>query len=107
MPSLNLSSIFSLSSHTQNYHPTSLRKKIKVWQVCPTTLLKLPQDWITCIEKGGPNKLSSNYHNIVSAGQSVLEKLLIDKKNNNNEIPETEVLPGINMNFIIRFLLGE
>ena len=60
---------------------------MKVWQVFPTTLLKLPQNWIICIEKGGPNKLS---------GQSVLEKLLINKKNNNNnEIPETEVLPAL------------
>ena len=25
------------------------------WEVCPTTLLKLPQDCVICIEKGSPN----------------------------------------------------
>ena len=52
MPSLNLSSIFLLKSHSQNYHPTFSRKRMGVWEVCPTTLLKLPQNWEICDEKG-------------------------------------------------------
>ena len=41
-----------LKSHIQNYHLTSLRKRIgrwEVWEVCPATLLKLPQYCTICI----------------------------------------------------------
>ena len=36
-----------LKSHTQNYHPASLRKRsMGGWEVCPkTTLLNLRQNW--------------------------------------------------------------
>ena len=44
-----------LKSHTQNYHPTSLRKRIAG---CPTTLLKYPQNKVICIEKGVPNNFA-------------------------------------------------
>ena len=46
-----------LKSHIQNYHPTSLKKRMGLagWEVYPTTLLKLPQNWVICIEKGYPN----------------------------------------------------
>ena len=43
-----------LKSHTQNYHPTSLRNRIEGQEVCPATLHKLPHNWIIC-KKGGPN----------------------------------------------------
>ena len=58
MSSLNISSIFLLKYHTQNYHPTSLRKRIGVWEVYPKTILKLPQNWKICIEKGGSNNFA-------------------------------------------------
>ena len=42
--------------HIQNYHPTSLRKRIGGWEVClKITLLNLRQNWVIRIEKGGPN----------------------------------------------------
>ena len=41
--------------HTQNYHPTSLRKRIGGWEVClKITLLNLRQNWVIHIEKGAP-----------------------------------------------------
>ena len=56
MPSLNLSSIFLLKSHTQNY---PLKKEDgRGREGCPTTLLKLRQNWVICIEKGRPNNLA-------------------------------------------------
>ena len=57
MPLLNLSSIFLLKSYTQNYHPTSLKKIMVDWEVCPITLLKLPQNWVICVEKSAPATL--------------------------------------------------
>ena len=57
MSSLNLSSIFLPKSQTQSYYPTFLRKKIESWEVCATTLFKLPQNWLICIEKVGPNNI--------------------------------------------------
>ena len=47
-----------LKNHTQNYHSTSLGRRMRGWRVCPTTLLKLPQSWVTCIEKGDPNNFA-------------------------------------------------
>ena len=67
MPSLNLSSIFSLKRHTQIYYLNSLRKRMGGWEVYPTA--------------------PSSFHNI---GQSVLQILSINKKNV-NEIPDIEV----------------
>ena len=32
-----------LESQTQKYHRTSLRNRMRGWEVCTTTLLKLPQ----------------------------------------------------------------
>ena len=55
---INLSPTFLLKSHTQNFHPTSLRKRMGVWEVCPTTLPKLLQNWVICIKKGGPNNFA-------------------------------------------------
>ena len=68
-PSLNLSSIFLLKSHTLNYHPTSVRKRMEVGRfaqqlclsyhkmgqsvlkrVAPTTFVKFSQYWAICIE---------------------------------------------------------
>ena len=49
---------FFMKSLTQNYHPISLRKRMRVWVVSPTTLLKLPQNWVICIQKGGPNNFA-------------------------------------------------
>ena len=54
MPSSNLSSIFLLKSHTQNYHCTSLRRRMGNWEVCSKTLLKLHKNWVSCIGKCGP-----------------------------------------------------
>ena len=34
-----------LKSQTQKYHPTSLRNRMRGWEVCTTTLLKLPQNY--------------------------------------------------------------
>ena len=47
-----------LKKHNQTYHPTSLRKRTGSWEVCPTTMLNLLQNWVICIEKGGPNNFS-------------------------------------------------
>ena len=58
MSSLNLSSIFLPKSQTQSYYPTFLRKKIESWEVCATTLFKLPQNWLICIGKVGPNNIA-------------------------------------------------
>ena len=56
--SLNLSFIFFLKSHTQNYNPTSLRKRMGGgWEVCPTTLLKLPSNWVICMKRVAPTTL--------------------------------------------------
>ena len=44
-----------LKSHTQNYHPTSLRRRMVGWEVYPTTLFKFPKNWVIWIEKGGSN----------------------------------------------------
>ena len=41
--------------HTQNYHPTSLRKRIGGWEVClKITLLNLRQNWVIRIERVAP-----------------------------------------------------
>ena len=58
MPSLNLSSIFFLKRHTQNYYLNSLRKRMGGWEVYPTAFLKLPQNWVIYIEKGGSNNFA-------------------------------------------------
>ena len=55
MLSLNLSSIFLLKSHAQNYYLTSSRKRIGDWVVCPTILLKAPQNRVICIKSGPIN----------------------------------------------------
>ena len=57
MPSLNLSFIFLLESHTQNYYLTTLRKRMGVGRFA--------------------QRLSSSNYNI---GQSVMETLSINKK---------------------------
>ena len=72
MPALNLSSVFLLKSQAQNYHLTSLRKKMgelrgvgrsvkqlrlsynkigysALKKVAPTTFLRLIQYWAICI----------------------------------------------------------
>ena len=52
MTSLNLSSfIFLLKRHTQNQQPPPSGKGVGKgsWIGCPTTLLKLPQNWVICI----------------------------------------------------------
>ena len=41
----------TLSSHL-------FKKEDGGWEVCPTTLLKLPQNWVICIEKGGSNNFA-------------------------------------------------
>ena len=65
-----------MKSLTQNYHPISLSKRMKVWLVCPTTLLELPQNWVICIQKGGPN----NFAQVTSMFGNLYWKLLIIKK---------------------------
>ena len=54
MSSLNPTSMFLLHIHTQNqnYYLTSLRNRMQGWEVSPITLLKLPENWVICIEKG-------------------------------------------------------
>ena len=66
-----------LKSYTQNYHHTSLRKRTEIWEVFPTTLLNLPQNWVIRIEKGGTN----NFAQVIKIlGNFVLETLPINKK---------------------------
>ena len=87
----------SLKSRTQNYHPTSLRWRIGDWDVCSITLLKLPQNWVICIEKDGPN----NFAQVTTTlGNPYWKHCLLIK--NVNKIHETEVFLGSNLNFTIK-----
>ena len=76
LPSLNLSSIFLLKNHTQNYHATSLKKRKGscevAQQLCLSTTKLGYLYW-----KGWLQQLCSSYHKI---GQSVLETLPFNKK---------------------------
>ena len=47
-----------LKSHTKNYHPTSLKKRVEGSEVWSTTLIKLPQNCVMWIEMGGPNNFA-------------------------------------------------
>ena len=60
----------------KNYHPTSLTKRIGHWEVHPTTLIKLPQTWVVCIEKSGPN----NFVQFIKILQSVHCQLMTKLK---------------------------
>ena len=87
---LNISSIFLLKSHTQSYHPTSLRKRMGVWEVYPKTILKLPQNWEICIEKGGSN----NFTQITAIQGNLYWK--------HCQLINVEVFLDSNLNFTIR-----
>ena len=57
------------------------------WEVCPkTTLLNLRQNWVICIEKGGPNHSAQV---ITILGNLYWKHCLLIK--NDNEISEIEV----------------
>ena len=63
--------IFTEKSHSEL--PSHFSKKEDGgWEVCPTTLLKLPQNGAICIEKGGPN----NFRQVFT--KSVLKILSIN-----------------------------
>ena len=47
-----------LKSRIQKFHPNSVRKMIGGWEICSITLLKLPQNWVICMEKGFPNNFA-------------------------------------------------
>ena len=63
-----------LKSDTQNYHHIS---GIGGWEVCTTTLLNLSENWVICIEKGGPN----NFAQVITILSNLYSKhcLLIKK----------------------------
>ena len=71
MPTLNLPFTFywkvalKLPSHL-------FKKKDGGWEVCPITLLNLPQHWLNCIEKVAPiTLLKSPQYWIISTGNIV------------------------------------
>ena len=67
------------------------------WKVFQTTLLNLPQNWVICIEKGGPN----NFAKVITILRNLHCKhcLLIKTV---NEVPETKVFLVSNINFTIK-----
>ena len=79
-----------LSSHL-------VRKEDGGWEFCPVTLLKLPQNWVICIEKRGRN----NFAQVTTVLGILYWKHCLFIKNV-NEIHEIEVLLGSNLNFTIR-----
>ena len=83
---------FLLKSSTQNYHATSLRTRIGGWVVCPITFLKLPQNWVICIEKGGTNSFAQ----VTTILGNLHWKHCLSIKHVN----ESEV--GSNLNFTVR-----
>ena len=65
---------------------------------CPTVLLKLAQNWVICIEKGGPNSFAQVTTNF---GNLCWNYCLLIK--NNNEICVIESFLGRNLIFRITF----
>ena len=91
-----------LKSHFQNYHSTSLRKRMEGCEVFSTTLLELSQNWVIYIKKCGPN----NFIHVTTILDNPYWKhcLLIKKY---NEIETFEVFLGSSLNFTIKvFTLG-
>ena len=68
-------------------------------EVSPRTLLKLPHNWVVCIEKVGPN----NFPQVTAILDNLYWKQCQLMKNV-NEIPEIEVFLGTILNFTINVL---
>ena len=74
-----------------------LKKEERGWEVCPTSLVKLPQNWVIRIEKGS----SSNLAQVTTIlGNLYWKHCLLIKKCYWNI--KTEVFLGSNLNFTIR-----
>ena len=58
-----------LKSQSQKYHPTSLRNRMLGWEVCPTTLLKLPQNY---------RRTSKCHYQTPSISQYIYQYIYID-----------------------------
>ena len=70
---------------------------MRSWEVCSIILLKLPQNWVICIEKGDPN----NFAQVPTILGNLYWKYCLQIKSI-NEIHEIEVFLGSNLNFIIK-----
>ena len=70
-------------------------------EVSPTTLLKLPHNWVVCIEKVGPN----NFAQVTTILDNLYWKQCQLMKNV-NEISEIEVFLVTILNFTIKILTG-
>ena len=80
MLSFNISSIFFTGKWPLRLPTHPIKKgdvEGKDWESYPTTLIKLPQNWVICTGKGGHQQLCSSYHNI---GLFVSETFKINEK---------------------------